>query len=105
MFRKYSGGMFVPCGTYLNTKDWEFHGVPREGAFLDGDGITYYRVPLLLVMTLGPLIGLAFILFLPVAVPVVVVYGIVRRLTESARERRAREARPAVFSRHAGNER
>jgi hypothetical protein len=71
MFRKYSGGMFVPCGTYLNTKDWEFHGVPQAGDVLDGEGVTYYRLPLLLVIALAPLIGLAFILFLPVAVPAV----------------------------------
>lgn len=86
MFKKFSGGTFVPCGTYLNTKHWEFHGVPPEGEVLEGEDTTYYKVPLLLVLGLGPLIGLAFILFLPVAVPIVLVYGIGKRVTQALRE-------------------
>jgi len=87
MIRKYSGGTFAPCGTYLNTKDWEFQSVPREGDCLEGEGATYYRVPLLAVMVLGPLAGLAFILFLPVAVPAVLIYAVARRLVLSIRGR------------------
>jgi hypothetical protein len=90
MSRKYSGGTFAPCGTYVNTKNWEFHGVPKEGDYLEGEGVTYYRLPLLVLMGLGPLIGLAFILFLPVAVPVVFVYAIARRLALSIRGCRLR---------------
>ena len=85
MLRKYKGGTFVPCGTYLSTKGWEFHGVPKEGDYLEGEGVTYYRLPILVLMGLGPLIGLAFILFLPVAVPFVLIYAIARRLTMSVR--------------------
>ena len=88
MIRKYSGGTFAPCGTYVNTKEWEFHSVPREGDYLEGEGVTYYRVPLLAVMVLGPLAGLAFILFLPVAVPAVLIYAVARRLSLSIRGRR-----------------
>ena len=87
MIRKYSGGTFAPCGTYVNTKNWEFQSVPREGDYLEGEGVTYYRVPLLAVMALGPLVGLAFILFLPVAVPVVLIYAVVRRLALCVRGR------------------
>jgi hypothetical protein len=86
-FQKFGAGTFVPCGTYLNTKRWEFHGVPPEGEVLEGEG-DYYRVPLLLVLGLGPLIGLGFILFLPVAVPVVRVYGIGRKISQALRGRR-----------------
>ena len=85
MIRKYSGGTFAPCGTYVNTKNWEFHSVPREGDRLEGEGLIYYRVPLLAVMVLGPLAGLAFILFLPVAVPAVLIYAIGRRIVLSVR--------------------
>ena len=87
MIRKHSGGTFAPCGTYVSTKSWEFHSVPREGDLLEGEGVTYYRVPLLAVMVLGPLAGLAFILFLPVAVPAVLVYAVARRLVLSIRGR------------------
>ena len=88
MIRKHSGGTFAPCGTYLSTKGWEFQSVPREGDYLEGEGVTYYRVPLLAVMALGPLVGLAFILFLPVAVPAVLIYAVARRLSLSIRGRR-----------------
>ena len=88
MIRKYSGGTFAPCGTYLNTKEWEFHSVAKEGDYLEGEGVTYYRVPLLTVMAFGPLIGLAFILFLPVAVPAVLIYAVGRRIFLSVRRRR-----------------
>ena len=87
MIRKYSSGTFAPCGTYVSTKNWEFHSVPREGDRLEGEGVTYYRVPLLAVMVLGPLAGLAFILFLPVAVPAVLIYAVARRLALSIRGR------------------
>ena len=90
MIRKYSGGTFAPCGTYVNTKSWEFQSVPREGDRLEGEGATYYRVPLLAVMVLGPLAGLAFILFLPVAVPAVLIYAIGRRLIMTVRGLRPR---------------
>ena len=97
MFKKFSSGMFVPCGTYLNTKDWEFHGVPREGDVLEGEGVTYYRLPLLLVIALAPVIGLAFILFLPVAVPAVVIYGLGRRFMQNTHMHR-----PQGLARRAG---
>ena len=90
MIRKYSGGTFATCGTYVNTKEWGFHSVPREGDYLEGEGVTYYRVPLLAVMALGPLVGLAFILFLPVAVPAVLLYAIGRRLVMTVRGLRPR---------------
>ncbi|TAK64772.1 MAG: hypothetical protein EPO22_05510 [Dehalococcoidia bacterium] len=95
-FQKSSAGTFVPCGTYLNTKRWEFHGVPPEGEVLDGEG-EYYRVPLLLVLGLGPLIGLAFILFLPIAVPLVLIYGIGKKISGALHGRR-----PATFDHRPG---
>ena len=88
MVKKYSGGAFVPGGTYFNTKMWEFVAVPQEGNFLEGEGVTYYRFPMLLVLALGPLAGLAFVMFLPLAVPAVLVYGVGRRLAHSLHWRR-----------------
>jgi hypothetical protein len=102
MFTKYSSGMFVPCGTYLNMKDWEFHGVPPEGDVLEGEGVTYYRLPLMLVIALGPVIGLAFILFLPVAVPAVLIYGIARKISSSMKGRRPRFGHGMDVARRAG---
>jgi len=69
---------------------------------LEGEGVTYYRLPLLLVIAVGPVIGLAFILFLPVAVPAVLIYGIGRRIALAMRGRRARLAHPVGLARRAG---
>ncbi len=75
MIKKYRAGQFVPAGTYWSRKNWELLNIPEGGDYLPaGEGVTYYRVPLLLVLALGPLAGLAFILFLPLAVPLVVLY-------------------------------
>jgi hypothetical protein len=77
MVKKYSAGGFAPAGTYWNRKTWELVQVSEGGGNLQAEeGVTFYRVPLLLVLTLGPLAGLAFILFLPLAVPLVALYTI-----------------------------
>ena len=88
MVRKYSGGTFVPGGIYFSTKAREFVAVPSEGDFLEGEGVNYYRFPLLLVLVLGPVAGLALVLFLPLAVPAVLFYGLGRRLAQFVRGHR-----------------
>lgn len=75
VLRKYSPGAFAPSGTYLNRKTWDLVQISEGGHYLPvGEGIVYYRVPLLLVLTLGPLAGLAFILFLPLAGSIAAIY-------------------------------
>lgn len=63
--KRYRGKEKASTGTYLNLSSGEF-------VQLDGDGIlpgenedTYYRVPALLAVILGPFAGLAFVIFLP----------------------------------------
>jgi hypothetical protein len=75
IFEEYGPGAFAPSGTYLNRKTWGLVQIPEGGGYLSpGEGVTYYRLPLLVVLVLGPLVGLAFILFLPLAVPIVALY-------------------------------
>lgn len=75
IFQEYHPGALAPSGTYLNRKTWELVQIPEGGDYLTlGEGVTYLRLPLLVVLALGPLVGLAFILFLPLAVPVVALY-------------------------------
>ena len=61
--------------------------------------VTYYRVPVLLVLALGPVAGLAFILFLPMAVPIVALYWGVKIIRNNVpwlrRKRAGEELRPA----------
>jgi hypothetical protein len=77
MIRKHGGGQLVPGGVYLKNKGWELVPIPEEGGRLPaGEDITYYEVPVLLALALAPVAGLAFILFVPILVPVVTVYGL-----------------------------
>jgi hypothetical protein len=93
MVKKYSGGQFVPAGIYWNREAWELAQIPEEGDYLPaGEGATYYRVPLLLVVALGPLIGLAFILFLPLAVPALALYAAAKVIFRNVPWRRQKEA-------------
>jgi hypothetical protein len=75
VLEKYSPGVFAPSGTYLNRKTWELVQISEGGDYLPAaEGMAYYRVPLLLVLALGPLTGLAFILFLPLAGSIAAIY-------------------------------
>jgi hypothetical protein len=83
--RRYSPGEAVPRGTYWSGKSWEIAQVSQDGDHLPaGDG-TYYRTPLPLLLLLGPVIGLAFIVFVPFAVPALLVYrGVVGAARKAA---------------------
>lgn len=74
---KHRAGEFVPGGIYWNRKSWELTPIEEEGGRLptENDATYYYQLPLLLVMALAPLAGLAFILFLATAVPVMIIYS------------------------------
>ena len=62
----YHGGQAVSKGYYLKRSTWEFDSVARGGGILPGNKETHYsRVPLPVVVVGGPLMGLAFIIFLP----------------------------------------
>jgi hypothetical protein len=68
MPRKYHGGERVHSGAYLNTRTAEFASIPRGGGELPGAGQTMYiRVPAAAVMFVGPLMGLLFVILLPLA--------------------------------------
>ena len=100
MFKKHNAGEFVPAGTYWNKKAWELTQISEGGDYLPaGDGVTYYRVPVLLVLALGPVAGLVFILFLPMAVPIVALYWGVKIIRNNVpwlrRKRAGEELRPA----------
>ena len=82
---KYLPGQEVPGGVYWKWL-WDLAFIPEEGGTLPieqggtylEEGVTYRKVPILWLMLLGPFIGLTFILFLPIAVPVVMIHWSVR---------------------------
>ena len=61
-------GEMVKGGFYFNTKAWDIHLVRAAGATLPGGpDDRYIRVPALALLVIGPLMGFAFVIFLPLA--------------------------------------
>ena len=98
---RHEAGEFVDGGIYLNRKSWDLTAIPEEGGRLPAENGHYYRLPLLMVMALAPIAGLAFILFLAVAVPVMVVYSVPSAILAAIRRRRRAKGtfRPAGMHR------
>lgn len=90
---RHEAGEFVTGGIYLNRKSLDLTAIGEEGGSLptENGAHYYYRLPLLLVMAMAPLAGLAFILFLAVAVPVMVVYSVPSAIAAAVRRRRNRK--------------
>lgn len=62
--KRYRGGDKVAQGIYWNLRTGEFF--QSQGAALpDGDDQRYIRVPAPFVLVAGPLIGLGYVIFLP----------------------------------------
>ncbi len=68
MITKHFGGELVKGGIYWSMSAGEFVSVPQEGGRLPGTGRdSYIRAPLPVVLVVGPVMGLAFALFLPLS--------------------------------------
>lgn len=81
MFKRFPGGALVKDGTYLDLREGAFVSIPQDGDHLPGGGDrTFIKAPLSLVLVLGPLLGLLFVIFLPLAVPLLVGTLLVQRL-------------------------
>lgn len=63
-----NGGSKVPAGFYFNRKNWEIVTVSgKRGGLLPGNAETaYLRVPALAMLAAAPVLGAAFVVFLPV---------------------------------------
>lgn len=63
----YHGGQIVKGGIYLKRATWELESVARGGGNLPGNKeARYSRMPLPVVMAVGPLMGLAYVISLPI---------------------------------------
>lgn len=86
------GGQLVRQGTFFSVRSWEFITIPRPGGYLPGTREQLYlRMPVVLVLLLGPLMGLLFVILLPLvgilAIPVAIgraVYLLARWLRRAA---------------------
>lgn len=90
--KRYVPGEFVQAGIYWNRKKaLDFAFIAEEGGELPGEVAgTYRKIHPLVLMGVGPFIGLGFVVFLPVAVPAVLAYQgwkvVARRLGEQVAE-------------------
>ena len=63
--RRYRGGETVGSGLYFRPRRLSFTWVEEREALPGGPEAGYRRVPLLLLMVVGPVLGLAYVIFLP----------------------------------------
>ncbi len=63
---RYRGSNWVRVGFYWNPSRWQIVTIPKGGGVLPGgDDVRYVRLPLILVMLLGPMVGALYVIFLP----------------------------------------
>ena len=61
----YTGTQDVDPGLYVNTGSLRLTSVERRGALPGAASERYRRVPMLVMLLVAPLLGLAFVIFLP----------------------------------------
>jgi hypothetical protein len=63
-----NGGSKVPAGFYFNKANWEIVTISgKKGGLLPGNaGIDYFKVPAGAMLVAAPVLGAAFVIFLPV---------------------------------------
>ncbi len=66
MFR-HTGGELTKHGFYWNPRTWQVTLVERQGGVLPGPATERYaRVPVLAMLIVAPIMGAAYVIFLPV---------------------------------------
>lgn len=65
--KKISGGQWTERGgVYVSLRTGEFVTIPKEGGEIPGKAtVSYIRIPALLAAVLGPIVGLTYVIFLP----------------------------------------
>ncbi len=84
MKRMYQPGELAPKGTYWSTKTFEMAQIAQEGEPLPAGEGRYVRAPLALMLLVAPLTGLAFVVFLPFAVPAIALHAVGTRILRRA---------------------
>jgi hypothetical protein len=84
---RYFGGTRVESGYYWNPGRWEVEVVPPEGGPLQGTADAHYvKVPFPALFVIVPLLGAAFLMFLPFIGFAMFGYAIVKRVTGGVRQ-------------------
>lgn len=61
----YTGNQIVEPGLFYAVAPFKITSVDERGPLPGADTRTYHRVPMLVMLALSPLLGLAFVIFLP----------------------------------------
>ena len=97
--RTYRGTETVEPGLYFNLRQLSFKSVDEEGPLPGEPEDIYRRVPMLALLLVGPVMGLAFVVFLPfIAFAMVgwIVTSKVARVAGTAMRAGRRERAPVV---------
>ena len=82
----YYGGQAVKGGFYLKHSTWQFESVATEGGVLPGNEETKYRrLPLPVVMGVGPLMGLAYVVTMPTVFCLAFCYSLARLIAKKVK--------------------
>ena len=85
MFR-YTGGETTRHGFYWNARTWSINLVERQGGVLPGDAQDRYaRIPVLAMLLIAPIMGAAYVIFLPFIGFAMVLDFVARRVARGAR--------------------
>lgn len=61
----YTGNQIVDPGLYYAARPFKLTSIDEQGPLPGTADRTWHRVPMVLMLTLAPLLGLAFVIFLP----------------------------------------
>jgi hypothetical protein len=61
----YTGNQIVETGLYYAARPFRLTSVDERGPLPGTEDRTWHRVPMILMLALAPLLGLAFVIFLP----------------------------------------
>ena len=92
--KRFNGGNWVKGGYYLNLKTWEVHGVPGKTGVLPGAAEdVLVHLPLLVVIVVAAVLGVAFAMFLPFIGFVMAFYAAGRGIKKLIERRAAKPAK------------
>jgi hypothetical protein len=67
MRERFHGASPVPAGYYLNVRRWAVEPVARDGDRLPLEEGEWRRIPMVAALLLVPILGVTFLMFMPVA--------------------------------------
>ena len=98
MLKTRNGGTKAPGGLYWHFGNWEIKALDGKEVTLPGGAEErYVRIPTVALLVLGPIMGLAFAMFLPFAAIAVIFYFLLIR--PQKREQAARESMLSALKR------